>query len=493
MAKSQACLVCAIVVSVSAANAADYSVRKAPETQFVEVCTDLMLTGFYRIPGTDTCVRIGGYVRVHWTYGGPAGAGPNFVWSRESSLNASYTRARFDFDARPMTEYGRARIHAQVRMTTDTDGSGVSGGVPWTAPSNSISLQTAIIQLAGWTFGYRQSVFDYLYDRYLILTPFVGSDRWITQIAYQAKLTPELMAIISMEDSGPRRYPILQVDPLGQLLPGAVTPPNSIPPLNALAGVAGKSLMPEVVGRLQYTGTWGDVAIMGALHEVRPAYAAVAGAGFPVSLAAFPGSNPGTAGFITPDTQIGFAVQAGITVKTPGSAHPRLSDEILGEVGYSRGALDYVLSCGGNASNGDCFGGVTGSRAPFGNFLISQHNFSVLTGDAVFNPASGAVDLTDAWTAQVRYRHFWAPTWRSVVGVGYTKVDFTGPGQISSSTATGVFVGSDFSVLQGYAELYWSPYTDLDLGVSVSYTKFDPRGTKDVDSVSTTLRAQWSF
>jgi hypothetical protein len=101
-------------------------------------------------------------------------------------------------------------------------------------------------------------------------------------------------------------------------------------------------------------------------------------------------------------------------------------------------ARSTVLSCGGNASNGDCFGGVTGSRAPFGNFLISQHNFSVLTGDAVFNPASGAVDLTDAWTAQVRYRHFWAPTWRSVVGVGYTKVDFTGPGQISSSTATGV-------------------------------------------------------
>jgi hypothetical protein len=61
---------------------------------------------------------------------------------------------------------------------------------------------------------------------------------------------------------------------------------------------------------------------------------------FPVSLAPFPGSNPGTAGFITPDTRIGFAVQAGITLKTPGSGHPRLSDEILGEVGFSRGALD---------------------------------------------------------------------------------------------------------------------------------------------------------
>jgi hypothetical protein len=54
-------------------------------------------------------------------------------------------------------------------------------------------------------------------------------------------------------------------------------------------------------------------------------------------------------------------------------------------------------------------------------------------------------------------------------------------------------VGSDFNVLQGYAETVWSPYTDLDLGVSVSYTKVDPRGTKDVDSVGATFRAQWNF
>jgi hypothetical protein len=392
-----------------------------------------------------------------------------------------------------MTEHGRARIHAQWRATITTDGGGVSAGLPWTAPTNSISLQTAYIQLAGWTFGYRQSVYDYLYDLYLIQTPVVGSNRWITQIAYQVSPAPNWMAIVSAEDSGARRYPILQVDPLAQLLPGAVTPPSAVPNLNYLAGVAGKSLMPEVVGRLQYTGSWGDVALMGALHEVRPAYAAVAAAGFPAPLPASPGSTAGSGGFITPDTRVGYALQGGLTLKTPGSGRPQISDTLAAEVAYASGALDYTLSCISNTSNSACFAGITGSKGPLGNFLISQHNFSVLTGDAVFNPASGALDLTTSWTAQVRYRHFWAPTWRSVVGVGYTRVDFTGPGQISSSSATGVFVGSDFSVLQGYSELIWSPYNDLDLGVSVSYTRVDPRGAKDVDSVSGTFRAQWNF
>jgi hypothetical protein len=482
----------AIFVSASAGYAADYPARKAAEAQFVEACVDLS-PGHYRIPGTDTCVRIGGYVRLHWSLGGPGGAGPNFVWSRVSSLQTNYTRALFNFDARPMTEYGRARIHAQWRATVQLTGGGVSSGLTSTTPIDRISLQSAYIQLAGWTFGYRQSVYDYLEGRYLILTPFVGSNRWITQVAYQVSPAPNWTATLSAEDSGARRYPILQVDPLGQLLTGAVTPPSAVPDLNYLTGVAGKSVMPEVVGRLQHTGSWGDVALMGALHEVRSAYAAVAGAGFPAPLPAFPGSTAGSGGFITPDTKIGYVLQGGMTLKTPGSRHPTMSDTIATEAAYARGALDYTLNCGSETDNGDCVASITGSKGPLGNFLLGQHNFGVLTGDAVFNPASGALDLTTSWTAQVRYRHFWAPTWRSVVGVGYTRVDFTGPGQISSSSAAGVFVGSDFSVLQGYSELIWSPYNDLDLGVSVSYTRVDPRGAKDVDSVSGTFRAQWSF
>src|SRR5215510_7075879 len=97
----------AVVVSANAGYAADYLPRKAPEGQFVEACLDLS-PAYYRIPGTDTCVRIGGYVRLHESFGGPSGVGPNFMWSRESSLETNYTRALFHFDARPMTEYGRA-------------------------------------------------------------------------------------------------------------------------------------------------------------------------------------------------------------------------------------------------------------------------------------------------------------------------------------------------------------------------------------------------
>lgn len=53
--------------------------------------------------------------------------------------------------------------------------------------------------------------------------------------------------------------------------------------------------------------------------------------------------------------------------------------------------------------------------------------------------------------------------------------------------------GSDFTVLQGQGELIWSPYRDLDLGVSVSYTRVNPRGGKEIDSVAGVFRARRSF
>jgi hypothetical protein len=484
--------VCAVGALVPAiAGAADFPSQR--EKEYLQACPEYDVS-YYVIPGTNTCLRLGGFVRLHWDYGSSnAGAVPNFVWARPSSLQTSYTRWVFHADARPMTDFGRARIFIQWRYQVTTDGGGISGGLPWTPPNNVVLPQAAYIQLSGWTFGLRQSVYDYVYTRNVIITPVTGSDRLITMISYQATLAPGWTGTVSAEDPGPRRYPILQVNPIGQLLPGATVPPSSVPDLNYLAGVAGKSIMPELVARLQYSGTWGDVAVMGALHEVRPAYAATAGAGFPVALPPFPGSNAGSGGFVTPDTKLGFAVQGGITLKTPGGGHPKILDDLISEVGFARGALDYTLSCGSDVSNSACFGGITASRGPLGNFPISPHNFLLPTGDAVFNPATGALDLTRSWTAQVRYRHFWTPMWRSVLGFGFTKVDFTGPGQLSPSTASGVFVGSDFSVLQGYAETIWSPYNDLDLGVSVSYTKVDPRGTKDVDSLGATFRAQWNF
>src|SRR5262245_50331844 len=190
MLKSAILTAAGIVAVAGTAYAADLPVRKAPEKVFVEVCTNY--EGFYRIPGTDTCVRIGGYVRMDWGYGGGTTSSPNTVWNRNTGLNGSFTRWVMVFDARPMTDVGPARIYANVIAgNVASQGGGYFGGTLWNAPNTTITVQLAYIQLHGWEFGYNYSTFDYLHTQYTMHTMLGGSDRWITGIRYTASITKE--------------------------------------------------------------------------------------------------------------------------------------------------------------------------------------------------------------------------------------------------------------------------------------------------------------
>ena len=63
------------LVAMSGAQAADLPV-KAKAVEYVRICS-LYGAGFFYIPGTDTCIKLGGYVRVDTTFNGgdlrPAG------------------------------------------------------------------------------------------------------------------------------------------------------------------------------------------------------------------------------------------------------------------------------------------------------------------------------------------------------------------------------------------------------------------------------------
>ena len=54
------------LVAVAGAQAADMPVKAAP-VQYVKICS-LYSDGFYYIPGTDICLKIGGYVRGEYFY-----------------------------------------------------------------------------------------------------------------------------------------------------------------------------------------------------------------------------------------------------------------------------------------------------------------------------------------------------------------------------------------------------------------------------------------
>ncbi|HWG04342.1 MAG TPA: porin, partial [Beijerinckiaceae bacterium] len=57
----------AVLTATAMAQAADLPSRKAAPVQYVKIC-DAYGAGFFYIPGTDTCLRIGGYVRAEYDF-----------------------------------------------------------------------------------------------------------------------------------------------------------------------------------------------------------------------------------------------------------------------------------------------------------------------------------------------------------------------------------------------------------------------------------------
>ena len=75
------------LVAMSGAQAADLPV-KAKAVEYVRICS-LYGAGFFYIPGTDTCIKLGGYLRVDTTFNGSVYGGP--LWSRRSAARAIAT------------------------------------------------------------------------------------------------------------------------------------------------------------------------------------------------------------------------------------------------------------------------------------------------------------------------------------------------------------------------------------------------------------------
>jgi len=104
------------LVAVAGAQAADLPVKAKP-VEYVKVCS-LYGEGFFYIPGTDTCLKIGGWVRYDQYFGNTGGSGSPFITGgggRNDSFDSNDygTRARtvVSFDARTQTEYGTLRSY----------------------------------------------------------------------------------------------------------------------------------------------------------------------------------------------------------------------------------------------------------------------------------------------------------------------------------------------------------------------------------------------
>jgi Porin subfamily len=79
----------ATFITVAAAQAADLP-SKAKPVQYVKICS-LYGDGFYYIPGTDTCLKIGGFLRTEVDYNA-GGSFTTFLNVPTRSSSAAATR-----------------------------------------------------------------------------------------------------------------------------------------------------------------------------------------------------------------------------------------------------------------------------------------------------------------------------------------------------------------------------------------------------------------
>ena len=76
------------LVAVAGAQAADLPVKAKP-VEYVRVCS-LYGAGFWYVPGTDTCLKIGSYVRVQTAWNAEGGGIP--IGAQDSALAGHQTR-----------------------------------------------------------------------------------------------------------------------------------------------------------------------------------------------------------------------------------------------------------------------------------------------------------------------------------------------------------------------------------------------------------------
>jgi opacity protein-like surface antigen len=129
----------AALAAVSGAQAADAIVAASPEPmEYVRVC-DAFGTGYFYIPGTETCLKIGGYVRfeVQWNDQDDA-----------KNWNAR-TRGLVSFQTKTDTEYGALGSTITMRTWAESD---YNGG--------SVELDEALITLGGFKVGYGYNYWD---------------------------------------------------------------------------------------------------------------------------------------------------------------------------------------------------------------------------------------------------------------------------------------------------------------------------------------------
>jgi len=517
------------LIAMSGAQAADLPV-KAKAVEYVRICS-LYGAGFFYIPGTDTCIKIGGYLRVDTTFNGGAHGAP--AWNGDLGQQNRYadyflarSRLALTVDTRTATEYGVVRTFGQGDFQFQNFGSsnpslsvgsqaGLNAALLSTAGGGYVAVEYLFIQFAGFTFGKSSSAYSTPWNGFPgnINSSLLGgnnTDTGVNNIQYTAEFGNGVSASIGLDD--PTVWDRTAVYNLG--IPSAIGANGT--GSNAYAGTHS----PDIVGRIRVDQAWGLFQVSAAAHEVSGSYNTLGAGAVPTAFSEISGH---------PETKWGGSVMAALQIKNiptgPG-------DDIKVDVSYAKGMTKNVIATSGTSPSFAMFGGSGSAYQSVG--------FGATT-DGVYMPGvggTGGIALTSAWGIRGAFNHNWDPYWSSSLFGGYSQVKYDGgandnllgagttsakgaycaafaashPGQALAGNATGNYTcNPDFNVSQLGANLRWTPVKNLTFTGEVQWFHLDQKMSgssvfaasspkpaalyefKDQNTVLLQLRAQRNF
>jgi hypothetical protein len=508
------------LLAMGGAQAADLPV-KAKAVEYVRICS-LYGAGFFYIPGTDTCIKLGGYLRVDTTFNGslydqPAWSGDLGQQNRYRDYFASRSRMALTVDTRTATEYGVVRTFGQGDFQFQTLGNNTTNpAVAAATPTATaffqnpgegyVAVEFVFLQFAGFTFGKSASAYATPWHGYPgNNTSFLlGGETTVTgvnNIQYTAQFGNGVSGTIGLDD--PVVFNRTSVYNLSTGLSAVGTGSN------AYAGVHA----PDIVGNIRVDQAWGLFQISAAAHEVSGSYNTLGAGAVPTNLSEISGH---------PETKWGGAVMAALQIKNiPTGA----GDDIKIDASYAKGDTKMVIATDATSPSFAMFGGSGTAYQSVG--------FGATT-DAVYLPGfTDGLKLTTAYGVRGAFNHNWDPYWSSSLFGSYSAVRYQGAVgdlttakgaycatyNLGTSTSAAVRAANaltstcnpDFNVSQLGVVTRWTPVKNLTFSAEVMWFHLDqkfsgtavltpsaPKPTavyeyKDQDAVSLNVRVQRNF
>jgi len=490
MAKSLLLGSAASMIAFGGAQAADLPV-KAKAVEYVKVCS-LYGAGFWYIPGTDTCIKLSGFLRMDVlahsnsdNTGNVSGAGAaqnrftdGYLWRSREDLS---------IDTRTATEYGVLRTFADMVFTWTDDayagnGTGATvyspvgpspfGSAPNNANAGAVAFGTvgvyyAFIQFAGFTMGKAISEFSAPWTNYPgnIFDGLVGGGGAVTgvnQFTYTAQFGNGVSAAISAQDQ-------VQYTQAGV---------NNV----SAGGAFGTSdyantIVPDLIGSVTVDQAWGLFKASVAAHDNHAAYY---------------GATELTG---HPDDRWGWAGQLALSIKNI----PTGPGDVINVQGvYTDGATRYNIQDLSTAGAVTIYGGTSLAGA------YQSVGFGIAP-DTVFG-AGTQQKLIQTWGGRGGYTHNWDPYWNTSIYGAWASIHYSGDaaslicgGVVDGFAFAGSFKAAaaapgsittcnpDYNIAQAGIITRWTPVKNLTFSADLTYQHLDQKMAGTVSAPSATI------